>query len=229
MKSAMAMAFHHLLMLLDQLFRFPLRWQISELGELRQNPSRYFQRMGSARIGPGHQLTTAAFLAVFGSMVIFIIAVFVVNQSGLPWDNTVVRSLVFFGCYAASFVWFWYILRGGEILLSARGVRFQYRGIDVRCPWHFFAIEGKISRAGFPKVVFSVRPDAVPEVAAVFPDGKRLRGYEIETKPFMFAGEDLIELDDLYRCRLPAVVNLLRDVANRLESPITMTQVETPV
>lgn len=230
MEHALVVAFVDGLLALDQFIRTPIRRAVPELDHLLERPADYFSRHSDVRIGPGHRTSIAFVMGLMGGVTG--LCVTGLGLQDLPvaqkavWRPFAVLGSTILG-FAVVFSLFRYLFRGGELFLNSKGVIFRHRGADVFCPWQLFATHQPVRRPDRSRAFVPVQPTAASRVAATLHTGAFAEGTEVVTKPFRFRAlypnqkdgprrADVAVLTDLYRCKLPAVIDLIRTVALRM-------------
>ena len=156
-----------LILLLDDLFRTPLRSAVPDLNELRDDPAGYFARNGGVTVGPRRRYLISLIVGgALGLVVGWLVGAgfgAVLNNNARAWEWVVRLIAVVAGMWIGPVV-AWHVSRGGELHLLPSGAVFSYRGADVVCPWDALDPGRPAANEDDNWTRLPVRPDAVDRI-----------------------------------------------------------------
>jgi len=118
----------------------------------------------------------------------------------------------------------WWILRGGQMMLTSEGVELRYRQSVVSCPWSLFLADGEPLKRGAGDVLLPVQPKAVPLVELYQRGNLRAQGKAIKSRQLRFKGRDRALISGLYIVRTIELAELLISLGNTLGNRVSRTR-----
>jgi hypothetical protein len=176
---------------LDQRSERSLFKLIPDLGNVLYDPHQTF-RNREIVIGPARRYGTGLFLWLLAAAVgwLGLAALMVLLLEGkkaaaAPGAGLLllVAWLVLLG---GSLVLILRCIRGGELVLTRRGVELKYRGTVVVCPWELFHTDGQPFSPDRDQLILPVVTAAVPAVQARRQDTLLAEGLRINTRQLWF-------------------------------------------
>jgi hypothetical protein len=186
---------------LDRQSERPLLKAVPDLDMVLLDPQRALAGR-EVVIGPANRYATALVLGIFFACAGWLVAVVVFvlafepapARPGQPVDAGCFFAVLAIVLQVASILFMLQWLRGGQLVLSERGVELRYRGTVVFCPWTLFNTPGQPFPPDRARVVLPVAAVAVPQVEARRRDRLLAQGLRVRTRQLRFrsAGEAVL-------------------------------------